>query len=50
MPLRWNTKDKCLITEFDGDTLDGLGFVKLDCLGLKTMDVLGDIERDVNAL
>ncbi len=48
VPLRWNTKDKCQVTEFDGDTLDSLGYLKMDVLGLKTMDVLEDIERDVN--
>lgn len=46
-PLRWNTKEKCLITEWDGETLDGMGFLKLDILGLKTLDVLKDIEDEV---
>lgn len=48
VPLRWNTKEKSCVTEFDGDTLDSLGYLKMDVLGLKTMDVLGDIEKDVN--
>ena len=47
-PLRWNTKDKCLITEFDGETLEKLGHLKLDILGLKTLDVLDDVAREVN--
>jgi len=47
-PLRWNTKEKCLITEWDGVTLDDMGFLKLDILGLKTMDVLSDIECEIN--
>lgn len=47
-PLRWNTKEKKLMTEWDMETLESLGYLKLDCLGLKTMDVLHDIEVAVN--
>jgi len=48
VPLRWDTKDKVKITEYDGETLDGMGYVKMDVLGLKTMDVLGDMEEEIN--
>lgn len=47
-PLRWNTKDKKLVTEFDGETLESLGYLKMDALGLKTLDVLADIEEEIN--
>jgi DNA polymerase-3 subunit alpha len=48
IPLRWDTKEKKLITEWDGETLDGLGYLKVDILGLKTMDVLDGVQKDVN--
>lgn len=48
VPLRWNTKEKKLITEYDGDTLDSLGYLKVDVLGLNTMDVLFNTQEDVN--
>lgn len=48
VPLRWMTNDKKFVTEFDGETLEGLGFLKIDALGLKTMDVLSDIENEIN--
>lgn len=47
-PLRWNTKEKKLMTEWDMEVLDSLGYLKMDILGLKTMDVLHDIEKAVN--
>lgn len=47
-PLRWNTKEKKLMTEWDMDVLDSLGYLKMDILGLKTMDVLHDIEKAIN--
>lgn len=48
IPLRWNRKEKKLITEYDGVTLDKLGYLKVDILGLNTMDVLYNIQEDVN--
>jgi DNA polymerase-3 subunit alpha len=48
IPLRWNAKEKKLITEWDGETLDSMGFLKVDILGLNTMDVLYNIQEDVN--
>jgi len=48
IPLRWNTKEKKKITEWDGVTLDSMGFLKVDILGLNTMDVLYNIQQDVN--
>ena len=48
VPLRWDTKKKELITEYDGDTLSDLGLLKVDILGLKTLDVLYNTRIDVN--
>ncbi len=48
IPLRWNTKEKKQITEYDGETLDSLGYLKVDILGLNTMDVLYGVQEDVN--
>ncbi len=47
-PLRWNTKEKMLVTEWDMSVMDELGYLKMDVLGLKTMDVLWDIEKAIN--
>lgn len=49
-PLRWNTKEKALMTEWDMEVLDEMGFLKMDILGLKTMDVLKAIEDAVNGV
>jgi DNA polymerase-3 subunit alpha len=48
IPLRWDTKGKHLITEWDGDTLDKLGLMKVDILGISTLDVLADVAKEVN--
>jgi len=48
VPLGWDTKEKTQITAWDGETLDNMGFLKVDILGLKTMDVLGDMEEEIN--
>jgi DNA polymerase-3 subunit alpha len=47
-PLRWNTTLKGWMTEWDMEVLDSLGYLKVDALGIVTMDVLADIEDDVN--
>jgi len=47
-PLRWNTTLKDFTTEYDMEVLDDLGYLKMDVLGISTMDVLADIENDVN--
>lgn len=47
-PLRWNTTEKKLMTEYDMEVLDSLGYMKMDVLGSKTMNVLSDIEEDIN--
>lgn len=47
-PLRWNTKEGKLMTEWDMEVLDSLGYLKMDILGLKTMDVLKQVEDKVN--
>jgi DNA polymerase-3 subunit alpha len=46
-PLRWNTTLKDNTTEYDMEVLDELGYLKMDVLGISTMDVLTDIEQDV---
>lgn len=48
-PLRWNTKEKKLVTEMDMETLEKLGYLKLDILGIDTLGVLKDVEDIVNA-
>jgi len=47
-PLRWNTTGKYYTSEWDMEVLDDLGYLKMDALGIVTMDVLADIEEDIN--
>ena len=42
LPLCWDAKKKQHITGFDMYDLESLGFLKLDILGLKTLDVIAD--------
>jgi DNA polymerase-3 subunit alpha len=42
IPLCWDTTKKKHITGFDMYDLEELGFLKLDILGLKTLDVIAD--------
>lgn len=42
VPLAWDAKKKQYITGFDMYDLEDLGFLKLDILGLKTLDVIAD--------
>lgn len=46
LPLCWDAKKKQFITGFDMYDLDELGFLKLDILGLKTLDVIADCHPD----
>ena len=39
-PLRWNTKDKKPVTQWDMRTAEKLGYMKLDILGLRNLDAL----------
>lgn len=48
--LCWDTKEKQLITEFDGVTLEKLKYLKMDVLGISTLDVLRDVESHVNGI
>lgn len=46
VPLRWDPKKEEPITEWDGETMDKMKYLKLDVLGLKTLDVLDGTARD----
>ncbi len=48
IPLSWDAKNKKLVTGFDMYTLEDMGYLKLDILGLKTVSVLSEVERLVN--
>ena len=48
IPLSYDAKNKKLVTGFDMYTLEERGYLKLDILGLKTVSVLGEVERLVN--
>jgi len=48
IPLSYDAKNKKLVTGFDMYTLEDMGYLKLDILGLKTVSVLNEVERLVN--
>lgn len=48
VPLAFNSKEKRQMTEYDMETLDSLGLMKLDALGIKALDVLQEIEEEAN--
>lgn len=50
LPLRWDTKNKKFMTEYDMGEIDKNQYVKVDILGLKTLDVLRDTENAVNGV
>jgi len=39
-PLRWNTKEKKPVTQFDMRIAEKMGFMKMDILGLRNLDTL----------
>lgn len=48
-PLRWNTKEKKPVTQWDMRIAEKMGFMKMDILGLRNLDTLmefNDILRD----
>ncbi len=49
IPLSYDAKNKKVVTGWDMYTLDDHGYLKLDVLGLKTVSVLDEVERIVNA-
>lgn len=42
-PLRWHAKEKKPVTQFDYRTADKLGFMKVDILGLRNLDILMEL-------
>jgi DNA polymerase III alpha subunit len=44
-PLRWVTKDKKLVTQWDMRTAEEFGFMKVDILGLRNLDTLTELNR-----
>jgi DNA polymerase-3 subunit alpha len=44
-PLRWNTKDKKPVTQFDMRIAEKMGFMKMDILGLRNLDTLTEFNE-----
>lgn len=40
IPLFISTKDRTIVTQFDGKCLENLGLLKIDCLGLKNLTII----------
>lgn len=47
-PTRYDTKTNTIISLFDGPQLESLGAIKLDILGLKTLDVLDKTLKSID--
>lgn len=60
IPLFISTKDKTIVTQFDGKCLESLGLLKIDCLGLKNLTIIEktlqlikqhhDLELDIDTI
>ena len=46
VPTCWDATNRTVLTGFDMYDLEELGFMKLDCLGLSTLDVINAIDPD----
>lgn len=44
-PLRWNTKEKKPVTQWDMRIAESLGFMKMDILGLRNLDTLMEYNK-----
>ena len=43
MPLRWSSKEKMLVTEFDHISVAKMGFIKFDILKLSSLDTIREV-------
>lgn len=44
-PLKWNARHKKMVTQWDMDVADNLGYMKMDVLGLRTLDTLDEVNN-----
>lgn len=44
-PMRWVTKDKKLVTQWPMETAEDFGYMKMDFLGLRTLDTLEEVNN-----
>lgn len=44
-PMRWNTKEKKPVTQWDMRTAEELGYMKMDILGLRNLDTLMEYNK-----
>jgi len=47
VPVKYDTKGKAVITQYDGPTVGDLGLLKMDFLGLRTLTVIADAIRNI---
>jgi len=50
VPLSYDTRNKKLLTGWDMYTLEGLGYLKLDILGVKSVTVIDKIRKEIKRL
>jgi DNA polymerase-3 subunit alpha len=49
VPVKYDTKGGAVITQWDGPTVAELGLLKMDFLGLRTLTVIADAVRNIEA-
>ncbi|MDH4139427.1 MAG: DNA polymerase III subunit alpha, partial [Coriobacteriia bacterium] len=49
VPVKYDTKGGAVITQYDGPTVAELGLLKMDFLGLRTLTVIADAVRHIEA-
>jgi len=49
VPVKYDTKGGAVITQYDGPTVGDLGLLKMDFLGLRTLTVIADAIKNVEA-
>ena len=49
VPVKYDTKGGAVITQWDGPTVADLGLLKMDFLGLRTLTVIANAVRNIEA-
>ncbi|MGV8083059.1 MAG: DNA polymerase III subunit alpha [Coriobacteriia bacterium] len=49
VPVKYDTKGGAVITQYDGPTVAAMGLLKMDFLGLRTLTVIADAVRNIEA-
>jgi len=47
IPMGWDRKKEIMMTAFDGPTCERLGLMKMDILGIRTLDIYSNAKKDI---